>query len=129
MLNDPVEVETCNGGIVYVTHIRLIKLDVLIINDEGHDEEVSLTIKEVYFCPEMNTNLLSLGIFVRNGLSLGIGSLKETTPVTDDEGDIIMEGLLVDTLFKLRLSNSDDIKACEGTHTGTRRWVISTSLT
>ena len=36
---------------------------------------------------------------------------KETTSVTDDKGDIIMEGLLVDTLFKLRLSQSDDIKA------------------
>lgn len=80
MLNDPVEVETCDGGTVYVTHIGLIKLDVLIINDKGHDEEVSLTIKDIYFCPEMNTNLLLLGIFVRNGLSFGASKKRLQSP-------------------------------------------------
>lgn len=82
MLNDPVKVETCDGGTVYVTHIGLIKLDILIINDKSHDEEVSLTIKDVYFCSEMNTNLLSLGIFVlvRNGLSFGASKKRLRSP-------------------------------------------------
>ena len=83
MLDDPIEVETCDGGTVYAAHIGLIKLDVLTTDDEGHDEEVSLTIKDVYFCLEMNTNLLSSGTFVRTGLSFGAS--KKRLQVTDDE--------------------------------------------
>lgn len=65
--------------------------------------------KDVYYCHEMNTNLISLVTLVRNGLSFGAS--KKRLTVTDDDGDTIMEGALVDTSFKLRLSNSDDSKA------------------
>ena len=104
LLDEPAEVEACDGSTLYATHIGKIKLDILIGN-----EECSLTIKDVYYCHEMNTNLISLGTLVRNGLSFGASNKRLT--VTDDDGDAIMEGALVDTLFKLRLSKSDDSKA------------------
>ena len=109
LLDEPAEVEACDGSTLYATHIGKIKLDILITNQIGDDEECSLTIKDVYYCHEMNTNLISLGTLVRNGLSFGAS--KKRLTVTDDEGDPIMEGALVDTLSKLRLSNSDDSKA------------------
>lgn len=112
LLDEPAEVEACDGSTLYATHIGKIKLDILITNQSGDDEECSLTIKDVYYCHVMNTNLISLGILVRNGLSFGAS--KKRLTVTDDDGDTIMEGALVDMLFKLRLSDSDDSKARTG---------------
>ena len=109
LLDEPVEVEACDGSILYATYVGMIKLDTIIINQEGDDEECSLTIKDVYYCPDMSTNLISLGTLVRNGLSFK--ATKKRLTVIDDDGDIIMEGALVDTLFKLRLSKFDDSKA------------------
>ncbi len=57
----------------------------------------------------MNTNLISLGTLVQNGLSFGAS--KKRLTVMDNDDDIIMEGALVNTLFKLRLSKSDNFKA------------------
>ena len=109
MLDEPAEVEACDGSTLYATHVEKVQLDILVTNKNGDDEECSLTIKDVYYCDEMNTNLIPLGALVRNGLSFGAS--KKRLTVTDDDGDTIMEGALVDTLFKLRLSNSDDSKA------------------
>lgn len=110
-LDDPIEVEGCDGGTVYATHIGRIRLDILVTSAAGEDEECGLTIRNVYYCPEMNTNLLSLGTLVRNGLSFG--ATNSRLKVTDSDGDTVMEGALVNTLFKLRLSESDDSKARE----------------
>ena len=57
----------------------------------------------------MNTNLISLGTLVSNGLSFGV--FKKRLTVIDDDGDTIMEGALLNTLFKLRLSKSNDSRA------------------
>ena len=57
----------------------------------------------------MNTNLISLGTLVSNNLSFRVS--KKRLAVIDDDGDTIMEGALVDTLFKLRLSKSDSSRA------------------
>ena len=108
-MDEPIEVEACDGNSLYATHVGKIKLDTLITNHNGDDEECSLTIKDVYYCHEMNTNLISLGTLVSNGLSFGAS--KKRLTVTDDDGDTIMEGALLDTLFKLRLSESDDSRA------------------
>ena len=109
LLNEPIEVKACDEGTVYATHRGTIQLDTLITNDDGNDEECRLSIKDVHFCPEMNTNLLSLGTLVRNGLSFG--AAKKRLTVTDDDDDTIMEGALINTLFKLRLSDAEDVKA------------------
>ena len=109
LLDEPAEVEACDGSTLYATHVGKVQLDILVANENGDDEECSLTIKDVYYCDEMNTNLISLGTLVRNGLSFGAS--KKRLTVTDDDGDTIMEGALVDTLFKLRLSDSNDSKA------------------
>ena len=109
LLDEPTEVEACDGSTLYATHVGRIKLDILITNDDGDDEECSLAMKDVHYCPDMNTNLISLGTLVRNGLSFGAS--KKRLTVTDDDGDTIMEGALVDTLFKLRLTKVDDSKA------------------
>ena len=109
LLDEPAEVEACDGSTLYATHVGKIKLDILIINQSGDDEECSLTIKDVYYCHEMNTNRKSLGTLVRNWLSFEAS--KKRLTVTDDDEDTIMEGALVHTVFKLRLSNSDDSKA------------------
>ena len=94
---------------MYATHVGTMRLEVLITNDDGEDEEHRLSIKDVHFCPWMNTNLLSLGTLVINGLSFGASNKR--LRVQDNDGDVIMEGALVNTLFKLRLSDSDDSKA------------------
>ena len=104
LLDDPVEIEACDGGTVYITHIEIIKLNILI-----GDEECRLSIRDVYYYSEMNTNLLSLRTLVSNGLSFEAS--KKRLIVTNDERDTIMKGELVNTLFKLRLSDSDDSKA------------------
>ena len=101
--------EAYNGNTLYTTHISKIKLDILVINKDSNDEKYSLTIKNVYYCYEISTNLISLGTLVRNGLSFG--AFKKRLTVSNDDRDIIMEGVLVDILFKLRLSDSDDSKA------------------
>ena len=59
----------------------------------------------------MNTNLLSLGTFIRNRLSFRASKGRLT--ITDDENDTIMEGVLVTIVFKLRLSEFDDSRARE----------------
>ncbi len=109
LLSDPIEVQTCDGNTVYATHKGVIKLNVLIKNRYGQDDEWGLSIKDVHYCPEMNINLISLGTLVQNGLSFGASKRRLT--VRDDDDDIIMEGALINTLFKLRLSDSDDSKA------------------
>ena len=55
---------------IYATHVGCVRLDILI----GF-EKCELTIKVVYYCAEMNTNLLSLETLVRNGLSFGVSHL------------------------------------------------------
>ena len=57
-----------------------------------------VTPKDVYFCPEMSTNLLSLGTLVRNGLSFSTS--KDRLTVTDDN-DTILEGALVNRALKI----------------------------
>ena len=100
--------EACDGNTLYATYIGKIKLDILVTNEDGNDEECSLTIKDVYYCYKISINLISLGTLVRNGLFFGAS--KKRLTVSDDDGDTIMEGVLVDTLFKLRLSDSNDFK-------------------
>ena len=94
---------------MYATHRGTIQLDTLITNDDGNDEECRLSIKDIHFCPEMNTNLLSLDTLIRNELSFG--AVKKRLTVTNDDNDTIMEDALINTLFKLRLSDAEDMKA------------------
>ena len=101
--------KACDRTSLYATHVEKIKLDTLTTNKNGQDEECSLTIKDVYYCHEMNTNLISLGTLMRNNLSFGAS--KKRLTVTDNDRDVIMEGALVNTLFKLRLTDSDNSKA------------------
>ena len=105
-----IKVEACDEGSTHATYVGTAHFDTLFTNKDGEDEKCRLTIKDVYFCPEMNTDLLSLGIFVRHGLSFRAS--KDLLTVTDDN-DTILEGALVDTASKLRLSESDDSKASE----------------
>ncbi len=57
----------------------------------------------------MNTNLISLRTLIQNRLSFGVS--KKRLTVIDNNDDIIIEGVLVNILFKLRLSESDNFKA------------------
>ena len=107
-MDELIEVKTCDGGTVYITHRGIIQLNILIINDDGNDEECRLFIKDVHFCSEMNINLLSLDTLVRN--ELFFRAVKKRLTVTNDDDDIIMEDALINTLFKLRLSDAEDIK-------------------
>ena len=100
--------EAYNESTLYTTHIGKIKLDILITNKDGNDKECSLTIKDVYYCHKISINLISLGTLVRNRLSFRAS--KKRLTINNDDRDIIMENTLVDTLFKLRLSDSDDSK-------------------
>ena len=45
LLDEPAEVEACDGSTLYATHIGKIKLDILITNQSGDDEECSLTVR------------------------------------------------------------------------------------
>ena len=100
--------KTCDGETVYATHRETIQLNTLIINDDGNDEECRLSIKNVHFCSEMNINLLSLDTLIRNELSFD--AVKKRLTVTNDDNDIIIEGVLINTLFKLRLSDAENVK-------------------
>ena len=100
--------EAYDGSILYTTHIGKIKLDILVINNDGNNKEYSLTIKDVYYYHKISINLISLGTLVRNGFSFRAS--KKRLTVINNDGDIIMKGALVDILFKLYLSNSNDFK-------------------
>ena len=56
----------------------------------------------------MNINLLSLDILVRN--ELFFGAVKKRLTVTNDDDDIIIKDTLINTLFKLRLSDAENMK-------------------
>ena len=101
--------KACNGSSLYTTHVGKIKLNTLIINYNGNNKECSLTIKDVYYCYKMNTNLISLGTLISNGLFFGV--FKKRLTVIDDDEDIIMEGALLDILFKLRFSEFNNFRA------------------
>ena len=98
----------CDEETVYVTHRGIIQLNTLIINDDDNDEECRLFIKNVYFCSEMNINLLSLNTLICN--ELFFNAVKKQLIVTNDDNNIIMKGALINTLFKLRLSDAENMK-------------------
>ena len=100
--------KTCDEGTVYITHRETIQLNILIINDDNNDEECRLFIKNIHFCSEMNINLLSLNILIRNELSFD--AVKKRLIVINDDNNIIMKGALINTLFKLRLSDAENVK-------------------
>ena len=56
----------------------------------------------------MNINLISLKILVRNKLFFRV--FKKQLTIIDDNDNIIIEDVLVNTLFKLRLSDSNNSK-------------------
>ena len=56
----------------------------------------------------MNINLLSLDTLIRNELSFD--AVKKRLIVINDDNDIIIEDALINILFKLRLSDAEDIK-------------------
>ena len=93
---------------MYTTHREIIQLNILITNDDGNDEEYRLFIKDVHFCSEMNINLLSLDILIRN--ELFFDAVKKRLIVINDDNNIIMKGALINTLFKLRLSDAENVK-------------------
>ena len=74
-----------------------------------NNEEYSLTIKDVYYYYKINTNLIFLETLIRNRLFFKV--FNKRLIVIDDNRDAIIKGALVDTLFKLRLSKSDNSKA------------------
>ena len=100
--------KVCDGETVYVTHREIIQLNTSIINDDDNDEECRLFIKNIHFCLEMNINLLSLNTLIRN--ELFFDTVKKRLIVTNDDDDIIIKGTLINTLFKLRLSDAENIK-------------------
>ena len=85
-----------------------IKLDTLTTNKNSQDKEYSLIIKDVYYCYKMNTNLISLRTLIRNSLSFRAS--KKRLTVTNNDEDVIMKDALGNTLFKLRLTDSDNSK-------------------
>ena len=107
-MNELIEVEACNGGTVYATHKEIIQLNTLIINNDNNDEECRLFIKDVHFYLEININLLSLDILIRN--ELFFGAVKKRLIVINDDNDIIMKDIFINTLFKLRLSDAENVK-------------------
>ena len=56
----------------------------------------------------MNINLLSLDTLIRN--ELFFDAVKKRLIVINDDDDIIMKDTLINTLFKLRLSDAENIK-------------------
>ena len=56
----------------------------------------------------MNINLLSLDILIRN--ELFFDAVKKRLIVINDDNNIIMKDILINILFKLRLSDAEDIK-------------------
>ena len=56
----------------------------------------------------MNINLLSLNILIHN--ELFFDAVKKRLIVTNDDNNIIMKDTLINTLFKLRLSDAENIK-------------------
>ena len=100
--------EAYNGSTLYATYINKIKLNILVTNKDNNDKEYSLTIKDVYYYHKISTNLISLRTLIRNRLSFRAS--KKQLIIIDDDKDIIIEGALVNTLFKLRLSDSNDSK-------------------
>ena len=56
----------------------------------------------------MNINLLSLDILIRNELFFDI--IKKRLIVTNDDDNTIMKDALINTLFKLRLSDAENVK-------------------
>ena len=100
--------ETCNRISLYTIYIGKIKLDTLITNKNSQDKECSLTIKDVYYCHKINTNLISLRTLVRNNLSFKVS--KKRLIVTNNNKDVIIKGALVNILFKLRLTDSNNFK-------------------
>ena len=93
---------------MYTTHREIIQLNILITNDDGNDEEYRLFIKDVHFYLEININLLSLDILIRNKLSFDV--VKKRLIVINDDNNIIMKGVFINTLFKLRLSDTKNMK-------------------
>ena len=68
-------------------------------------------IRTAHILPEDDYQSPGLGTFVRNRLSFRTS--KDRLTVTDDDNNTILEGALVNKLFKLRLSKSDDSRARE----------------
>ena len=56
----------------------------------------------------MKTNLLSLNILIRNKLFFDI--VKKRLIVINDDNIIIIKDILINILFKLRFSNTKDVK-------------------
>ena len=100
--------EVYNGNTLYIIHIDKIKLDILITNKDSNNKEYSLTIKDVYYCYKINTNLISLGTLVRN--KLFFRAFKKRLTINNDNKDTIIKDILVNTLFKLRLNDSNNSK-------------------
>ena len=108
-MDEPIKVKTYNDSSLYTTYIGKIKLDTLITNYNGDNKECSLTIKDVYYCYKMNTNFISLGTLVSNNLSFGV--FKKRLIVINNNRDIIIKRVLLDTLFKFRLSKFNNSRA------------------
>ena len=100
--------EAYNGNTLYTTYINKIKLDILVTNKNNNNKEYSLTIKDVYYYYKISTNLISLGTLIRNRLSFRAS--KKRLTVNNNDRDIIIKGTLVNTLFKLRLSDFNNSK-------------------
>ncbi|KAF6230390.1 hypothetical protein HO133_004732 [Letharia lupina] len=101
-LENLILVETTDGRILEVTAVGNALLKTLIENDDGEDEECMLTLANVHYVEGLSINLLSLGTFQRNSLTyIGKGNRLR---VYDDNNDTVLEGELIDTLCKLRLT-------------------------
>ena len=83
-------------------------MNILIINNDDNDEEYRLFIKNVHFYSEININLLSLSILIRN--KLFFDAVKKRLIVINNDNNIIIKDTLINILFKLRFSDTKNIK-------------------
>ena len=100
--------EACDGSTLYTTHINKIKLNIFIINNDNNNKKYSLIIKNVYYYYKISTNLIFLKTLIRNGLSFKV--FKKRLIITNNNKDTIIKGVLINTLFKLYLSDFNNFK-------------------
>ena len=114
-LAESIEVQACDWGSVHATQVGVTHLDKPVTIDAGEDGICGLTMKVVYFGPETKYDRSPvLGKrWSQSTLFQSFRTSKDRFVVTGDDNDTIMEAALVNKVFKLSLSESDNSRARE----------------